>query len=94
MSDRRKSVLIWFVMQNRNHYHDMKIHQLDRYAKAREIYLTIQMTEGMRKNLAINQKTRMKKKMLEEGEMAMEITMVVAVDESIFCLFIYFCSFL
>ena len=85
MSDRRKSVLISFVMQNRNLYHDMKIHQLDRYAKAREINLTIQMTEEMRKNLAIHQKTRMKKKMLEEGKMPMELTIVVAVDEFIFC---------
>lgn len=71
----------------------MKIHQLDRYAKAREIYLTIQMTEEMRKNLAIHQKTRMKKKMmLEGGKMPMEITMVVAVDEFIFCLFFLYFS--
>jgi hypothetical protein len=43
----------------------------------REIYLTIQVMEEMRKNLAIHQKTRMKKT-LEEGKMAMEITRVVA----------------
>lgn len=51
------------------------------------------MMAEKRKNLAIHQKTRMKKKTLEEGTMAMEITMVVALEESIF-LFIYFCSFL
>ena len=70
----------------------MKIRQLDRYARASEIYLTIQMTEEMRKNLAIHQKTRMKKMMLEEGKMPMEITMVVAVDEFIFCLFFLYFS--
>jgi hypothetical protein len=48
----------------------------------REIYLTIQMMEEMRKNLAIHQKIRMKKT-LEEGKMAMEITRVVALGESL-----------
>ena len=52
-------------------------------AKTREIYLAIQMMEEMRKNLAIHHKTRMKK-IQEEGKMAMEITMVLALGESIF----------
>jgi hypothetical protein len=50
----------------------------------REIYLTIQMMEEMRKNLAIHQKTRMKKTLEEGMAMAMEITRVLALGESTF----------
>jgi hypothetical protein len=67
------------VIQNRNHYHEMKNPPAE---NMREIYLTIQVMEEMRKNLAIHQKTRMKKT-LEEGKMAMEITRVVALGESL-----------
>jgi hypothetical protein len=67
------------VIQNRNHYHEMKNPPAE---NTREIYLTIQVMEEMRKNLAIHQKTRMKKT-LEEGKMAMEITRVVALGESL-----------
>jgi hypothetical protein len=58
-------------------------------AKTREIYLAIQMMEEMRKNLAIHQKTRMKKTQ-EEGKMAMEITRVLALGESIFLISSFF----
>jgi hypothetical protein len=67
------------VIQNRNHYHEMKNPPAE---NTREIYLTIQVMEEMRKNLAIHQKTRMKKT-LEEGKKAMEITRVVALGESL-----------
>jgi hypothetical protein len=41
------------------------------------------MTEEMRKNIAIHQKTRMMKT-LEEQKIAMEITRVLALSESFF----------